>query len=164
MSAPRILTRHALALELGLDRNRLTRILAGIEPDGQVSGRYPGWTIARVIDRLTTSRGGDEDPDTLTPRERLHTIQANRLDLEITRRAQALLPTAEFHREHRILAENLAEVLLDLPARMQVDGFPPKMVDFARLHVARAQSIVDDLPTPTHDDDAALGAVERLKT
>src|SRR5262245_60572487 len=49
MSAPHLWSIGAIANETGHDRRTVTRVLADVKPDGEISGGHAGWRTKTVI-------------------------------------------------------------------------------------------------------------------
>jgi hypothetical protein len=130
---PRLLTRHALCVELGAHERTLARRLRNVPPDGEVNGR-PAWFISTAIKAVGSTKDGNGGASEAV----LDEIQdlASALDAGL-RRVQS---EKDLEARRRMLREDVGRLVgqLDKAMALATEGVSARdraLLDVVRNHV-----------------------------
>ena len=139
-------TKNAIAEELRMNRQRVTKILKNIKPDGRVQNRYDAWYLASVIPALygiEEELGGEDgivDPDKLHPKDRKDWYDGTKTKIKLELDAGLVIPIDEVKRGTALLITTIIQAFENLPDLFERDfGLSGEAVVLAQETVDRVR-------------------------
>lgn len=132
-------------MELDIDRKRITRLITGISPDGQVNDQYDGWYLITVIPVIygLNKEGKEEgrtNPDKMDPKSRKDWYDGTDTKIKLEEKTSLVIPAEEVRRGMATLANDIVQEFEKLPQLFEHDcGFDADVIQIARDAVDRVR-------------------------
>lgn len=141
---------RALSRLTGLDRDRLSRIIADAKPAGTRSGHplYALGDVLRLLCRPTAvGESGEIDPDRLSPSDRRAWFDSESKRRELQIRDRELIPTAEVQQTVSTAFAAIASELRGIPDNLERrgDATPEQAERIAQAIDAAMEGLADRL-------------------
>lgn len=141
VQSPQLWTKHALSEELGLPRQRVTKLLRNVPPDGKVQGRHNGWYLATAIPVLFGLDDQDPDavvdPDKMAPKDRKDWWDGTKTQVMLAKEAGRLILDDDHRRVMAIVIQEIINEFEPFPDLLERD------CGASREMVVKAQGLVD---------------------
>lgn len=113
---PKLHTTSGLSSELGMDRRTIARRLAGVPPDGRVSGGHDAWLLRTAWPHLTAAeRSPSGAADANAQRTRLVKAKADMAELRLAKERGELVSAKAATRNWSVIWVRVRDLLRSLP-------------------------------------------------
>ncbi len=113
---PKLHTTSGLSAELGMDRRTVAKRLAGVPPDGRVSGGHDAWLLKTAWPHLTAAEGSNSGAaDANAQRTRLLKAKADMAELLLAKQRGELVRLDKVERNWSIIWTTVRDLLRMVP-------------------------------------------------
>lgn len=143
---PALYTRFRLAQVLGIDRNRVSRILANVPADGKDEG-YPAWYLRTALPHIFARRRGalQTNPESMSPLARRRWYDGESVRRDVVSKACRLVPFDEFLQSREMLQQSVMTEIRRIPEILRERGYPERQIGRAREEIDNIEAMLDKL-------------------